>query len=171
MQTLLRALRLLTMVIWVGGLIFFAFVVAPVAFGTLPNTHDAGLVVGGTLRILHWIGLTSGAVFYLATGLLWLRAEVEARVWFSIEMVLAGVMMAITFYSQYHVLPAMDSDRARAGGVVAAAAADDAGRLDFERLHKLSERLEGTVLFCGLGMVFMLARESKWPEAGKIIRS
>ena len=56
MQTFLRALRLYAMVAWVGGLGFFAFVVAPVAFGSLPSAHEAGIVVGGTLRVLHWIG-------------------------------------------------------------------------------------------------------------------
>ena len=74
MQILLRALRLFAMVAWVGGLGFFAFVVAPVAFHSLPSAHEAGIVVGGTLRVLHWIGLVGGAIFYVATGLLWLRA-------------------------------------------------------------------------------------------------
>jgi hypothetical protein len=170
MQTFLRALRLYAMVAWVGGLIFFAFVLAPVAFHTLSSAHDAGLIVGGTLRILHSIGLIGGAVFYLATGILWLRAEVPARVGFAIEMVLTGLMMAVTFYSQYKILPAMDVDRALAGGVVDAAPTDNAGRLDFERLHVLSERLEGFALFCGLGAVFFLSRESQWPETGKIVR-
>jgi uncharacterized membrane protein len=170
MQTFLRALRLFAMVAWVGGLGFFAFVVAPVAFHSLPSAHDAGLVVGGSLRVLHWVGLVGGAVFYLATGVLWLRAEVMARVGFAVEMVLAGLMMAGTFYSQFKILPAMEVDRALAGGAVETASVDNAGRVDFERLHVLSERLEGFVLFCGLGVVFMLARESQYPEAGKIVR-
>ena len=80
MQTFLRALRLYAMVAWVGGLAFFALVVAPVAFGSLPSAHEAGIVVGGTLRALHWIGLIGGVVFCLATGWLWLGAEVPARI-------------------------------------------------------------------------------------------
>ena len=39
MQTFLRALRLYAMVAWVGGLTFFAFVVAPVAFGDTTRGH------------------------------------------------------------------------------------------------------------------------------------
>jgi hypothetical protein len=160
MQTLLRALRLFAMVAWVGGLGFFAFVVAPVAFHSLASAHEAGMVVGGTLRVLHWIGLVGGAVFYVATGLLWLQARVTARMEFAIEMILAGMMMATTYYSQFRVLPAMEVDRALAGGVVETAPAGNAGRVDFERLHILSERLEGFVFFCGLGVVFVLSRES-----------
>jgi hypothetical protein len=171
MQTLLRALRLFAMVAWVGGLGFFAFVVAPVAFHSLTSTHDAGLVVGGTLRVLHWIGLIGGGAFYVATGLLWLRAGVTERLRFAIEMILAGLMMAVTFYSQFRILPAMEIDRALAGGVIESAPLSNSGRVDFERLHTLSERLEGFVLFCGLGVVFVLSRESQEPETGKIVRS
>jgi Domain of unknown function (DUF4149) len=161
MQILLRALRLFAMVAWVGGLGFFAFVLAPVAFHSLPSAHEAGIVVGGTLRVLHWIGLLGGAIFYVATGLLWLRAGVTARVEFAIEMILAGMMMAGTFYSQFKILPAMEVDRALAGGAVETAPVGNAGRVDFERLHRLSERLEEFVFFCGLGVVFVLSRESQ----------
>jgi Domain of unknown function (DUF4149) len=161
MQTLLRALRLFAMVAWIGGIGFFAFVVAPVAFHSLPNAHEAGIVVGGTLRELHWIGLVGGSVFYLATGLLWLRAGVSARTEFAIEMALAGLMMAGTFYSQFRILPAMEEARTLAGGVVEAAAEGSTGRVEFERLHTLSERLEGFVFICGVGVVFILSRESR----------
>ena len=168
MQTVLRALRLYAMVAWVGGLIFFAFVVAPVAFHSLSSAHQAGLVVGGTLRVLHMIGLVGGAVFYAATALLWFRAEVPARVSFAIQLALAGVMLAVTAYSQFSILPAMEVDRALAGGDVEASPATNMGHLDFDRLHVLSERLEGLVLLCGLGVVYFLSRESQWPETGKI---
>jgi hypothetical protein len=170
MQTTLRALRLLAMVAWVGGLGFFAFVVAPVAFHSLANAHEAGLVVGGTLRELHWIGLVGGGLFCLATAWLWFWAEVPARVGFAIQLVLTFVMLGVTAYSQFSILPAMEVDRAAAGGEVETAPLENEGRVDFERLHALSERLEGLVLLCGLGVVFVLSRESQWPETGKIVR-
>ena len=170
MQTFLRALRLYAIVAWVGGLAFFAFVLAPMAFARLASAHDAGVVVGGTLRALHWIGLIGGAVFCLATVWLWLWAEVPARVGFAIEMALTVLMLAGTCYSQFRILPAMEADRTLAGGVIEEAPLDNAGRIDFERLHRSSERLEGFVLFCGLGVVFVLSRESQWPETGKIVR-
>ena len=168
MQTVLRALRLYAMVAWVGGLLFFAFVVAPVAFHSLTSAHEAGLVVGGTLRALHLIGLVGGGVFCAATSLLWFRAEVPARVSFAIQLALVAVMLAVTSYSQFQILPAMERDRMVAGGEVETASLENAGRVDFERLHVVSERMEGLVLFCGLGVVFFLSRESQWPETGKI---
>jgi hypothetical protein len=170
MQTFLRALRLYAMVAWVGGLTFFAFAVAPVAVHTLASVHETGMLVGGTLRVLHWIGLIGGSIFCLATGWLWLSAEVPARVGFVRQLVLTAVMLVVTAYSQFRLLPAMEVDRALAGGEIEKASPENAGRLDFERLHTLSERLEGLVLFCGLGVVFVLSRESQWPETGKIVK-
>jgi len=167
MQTLVRAVRLYAMVAWVGGLVFFAFVVAPVAFGTLASAHQAGLVVGGTLRVLHWVGLAGGAVFCLGTGWLWFRAEVPARVGFVRQLVLVAVMLVVTAYSQFRILPAMEVDRALAGGEIETSPLQNAGHVDFERLHRFSEKLEGIVLLCGLGVVFVLSRESQWPETGK----
>lgn len=168
MEKILRALRLLAMVAWVGGLAFFAFVLAPIAFQQLSSPHEAGLVVGGTLHVLHWIGLIGGGIFCIATALLWLRAEVPARAGFAAETALTLVMLAVTAYSQFSILPAMEQDRALAGGEIETAAMTDPARQDFERLHTLSERLEGLVFFCGLGVVLFLARESQWPETGKI---
>lgn len=167
-ERVLRSLRLLAMTAWVGGLAFFAFVVAPVAFGRLPSAHDAGLVVGGSLSILHWIGLVGGVLFCLATATLWFRAEVPARVGFAIEMVLAGIMLAGTAYSQFQILPSMERDRIAAGGAIETADISSPARIDFERLHVWSERLEGLVLLCGIGVMLVLARESQWPETGKI---
>ena len=68
-MSFLRFLMLLSLVAWIGGLIFFAFVLAPTAFQVLPNTHLAGNVVGRALGKLHWIAIVSGVVF-LASSLL-----------------------------------------------------------------------------------------------------
>jgi hypothetical protein len=156
------------MTAWVGGLTFFAFVVAPIAFGRLSSAHEAGLVVGGCLNVLHWIGLIGGVVFCVSTATLWFRAEVPARVGFALEMILSLLMLAVTAYSQFRILPAMEQDRIQAGGAIETADISSPARVDFEQLHVWSERLEGFVLLCGIGVILVLARESQWPETGKI---
>ena len=65
--------------------------------------------------------------FVLATALLWLRAEVPARVGFAIQLALTGVMLVVTAYSQFRILPAMEVDRALAGGEVETASLENAG--------------------------------------------
>ena len=143
--------RLLTLVVWVGGLIFFAFVLAPVAFDKLPNSREAGLVVGAALRVLHAMGLVAGVV-YLAASLG--ESRVGRRWWLGPALVVT--MMALTAASQWGILPRMEVDRAAAGGDVAVVAVQNPARVDFDRLHRLSERVEGGVLLLGLVAVGML---------------
>ncbi len=152
-----RFLRLLSLVLWIGGIAFFAFVVAPVAFGRLPSAHEAGLVVGGTVRVLHLLGLGCGAVFLIVT-FAGARRTAGRRV-LLVECALVAGMMLLTGYSQISVLPAMEAYRATAGGDIDAADTTDASRLQFERLHKLSERLEGAVLFGGIALLFAVASD------------
>ncbi len=146
------------LVVWVGGLIFFAFVLAPVAFRQLPNSHEAGLVVGASLRALHRMGLVAGVV-YLLTALMGGRGR---RWW--IGPALVAAMMVLTAGSQWGILPRMEVDRAAAGGDVAAADRRDPARVDFDRLHRLSERVEGSVLLLGLVAVVLLGLETDTTE-------
>ena len=66
-MSFLRFLMLLSLVVWIGGLVFFAFVLAPTAFQVLPNTHLAGNVVGRALGKLHWLAIFSGIVFLISS--------------------------------------------------------------------------------------------------------
>jgi len=159
MTIFFRVLRLLTMVVWVGGLVFFAFVLAPIAFHVLPSTHDAGTVVGATLRILNELGNACGFIFLFATIRSWLRADARGRKIYVTQMLLVVLMIAATMVVQVSIVPAMERDRIAAGGDVDAAAPDNSDRLDFERLHPLSEKVEGSALLLGLAVVVMMGFE------------
>jgi hypothetical protein len=159
MISFLRVVRLLTMVVWVGGLVFFAFVVAPVVFGVLPSKHEAGIVVAGTLGVLNRIGAICGPLFVTATGLLY-AAEPRGRRGLAIaEILLALGMMVATDYVQWSIVPRMERDRVAAGGDVDAAAPDNPARVDFERLHPISEKVEGAALLMGLAVVVLTGLE------------
>jgi hypothetical protein len=156
MAFFLRTLRLLTIVVWIGGLGFFAFVLAPVAFGVLPSTHEAGLVVGGALIVLNGIGQLCGGFFALATIILWSRARVQARTLLLTQLLLIVLMMAATAYVQVSIMPAMERDRIAAGGIIEAAPPGNPARADFDRLHARSEQAEGTVLALGFLEVMLM---------------
>src|SRR5262249_28717625 len=74
---ILRTFMLLTLVVWVGGIIFFAFVLAPTVFTVLPTTELAGNVVSRSLTVLHWMGIVSAVVF-LICSLLYNRTRFAA---------------------------------------------------------------------------------------------
>jgi len=159
MTVFIRALRLLAIVVWVGGLIFFAFVVAPAAFHVLPSTHEAGAVVGATLRVLNVIGHACGFIFLLATITSWFRSAPSGRKLLITEVLLVVLMIAATMYVQSSIVPAMERDRIAAGGDVDAAPKDNPARMDFERLHPLSEKVEGSALFLGIAVAILMAAE------------
>ena len=157
MTTLLRALRLLSIVVWVGGLIFFAFIEAPTAFKVMGTNRQFALLIDGSITSLNRLGHAAGFVFLIATLLLWLRSSARTRRLLLAQIVLVVLMIAVTIYVQHSIIPAMQRDRAAAGGDIASVPASNTARIDFDRLHALSEKFEGSALFLGLGVVLLMA--------------
>ena len=151
----LRFLMLLSLVVWIGGLVFFAFVLAPTAFQVLPNTHLAGNVVGRALGKLHWLAVFSGIVF-LISSLLYNRVTQGSPHLFAGRHVLIVVMLALTLFSQYWIIPHMDTLRATVSDF-AAVPLNDPARVQFDTLHAGSTRVEGAVLVLGLVAVYLTA--------------
>jgi len=154
-MSILRFLMLLSLVVWIGGLIFFAFVLAPTAFQVLPNTHLAGNVVGRALGKLHGLAVISGIVF-LITSLLYSRFTQGTAHVFAIRHLLIIVMLALTLLSQFWIIPRMDSLRASVGDF-ATVPLDNPARMQFDALHVWSTRVEGAVLVLGLVAVYLAA--------------
>lgn len=143
---------LVSLVVWIGGLIFFAFVLAPTAFQTLPDTHLAGNVVRTALVKLHWIAIFSGIVFLLSSLLYSRLADGTARV-FALRHVLICLMLALTLFSQFWIIPRMDTLRAQVGDF-ATVTIDNPARIEFDALHVWSTRVEGAALLLGLVVVY-----------------
>ena len=159
MQAWLRLLQLLTMVIWAGGLIFFAFVLAPTAFHTLPSVHLAGAVVGASLKVFDVLAMVAGAIFLASTAILFRGAPMRIRGRYEMEFLLAGVMLVGTAYIHWNIMPMMDADTARVGGDISTAAPDHPAKIHFDKLHVRSERVEGFVLLLSMGVLFLMSRE------------
>ena len=156
MKTVIRTLLLLALIVWLGAEIFFP-VVAAVTFTQLaPDTHAAGQIVGGLLRILHGMGLVCGlvlmALFALASAWGIFKPRIALA---SLGLVL--LMVALTAYSQYRIIPAMELDRAAAGGVIDAVPKENSARMDFDKLHNRSVNVEGVISVLGLAVVVLVA--------------
>jgi uncharacterized membrane protein len=160
-MTFLRFLILLSLVVWLGGLTFLAFVLAPTAFspGLLPTRHLAGAVVGRCLTALHWMGIISGVVF-LITSMIYSRLTIGTARPFAARQVLIMIMLLLTVISQFVISPKMHAIRAQAVEIDNLAP-DDPLRVEFNRLHVWSEKFEGAVLLLGLAALYMTARALK----------
>ncbi|MDE3200691.1 MAG: DUF4149 domain-containing protein [Acidobacteriota bacterium] len=156
MKTLLRTLLYLALIVWLGAEIFFP-VVAAITFGNLAgDTHSAGSIVGSLLRILHGMGLVSGivALALLALAPAWNIYKPRKVL---APMILIVLMLGLTAFSQYVIIPAMERDRVAAGGAIDLAEAQNPAVADFNKLHNRSEHVEMVILLLGIASVALVA--------------
>ncbi len=161
-MSFLRYLMLLSLVVWIGGLIFFAFVLAPTAFSVLPNTHLAGNLVGRSLNKLHWLAIISGVAFLICSLLYSYLAQGTANL-FAIRHVLICLMLALTLFSQFWIIPRMDTLRAQVADFAQVPLTSPL-RVQFDALHVWSTRVEGAVLLLGLVAVYLTASALSSPR-------
>jgi hypothetical protein len=154
-MSFLRFLMLLSLIVWLGGVIFFP-VVAQTAFTVLPTRPLAGLVVRRSLGILHWMGIVSALVF-LASSLLYSRFSKGTVNGFAARNVLVCLMLALTLISQFAIIPRMDTLRTSLGEIDSAPA-DSPARVEFDALHHWSTRIESGVLLLGLAVAYLASR-------------
>lgn len=153
MSLLFRVLRSVALAVWFGGLVFFIVGVAAVAFKTF-DPHTAGAMVRGSLLALHRIGLYAGAVYLLFTLAL-LASQRDSHPARAVELALVVAMITLTAYSQLSVIPRMETDRLTLGGDVTKVPENVPARQHFERLHRLSVRLESAVLIEALVLIIL----------------
>ena len=152
MTSLLRYLMMLSLAVWLGGIVFFGAVMAPALFSILPKRELAGAVVTRTLGGLHWIGIIA-AVLFLACSFLATRTVAGRD-----GLVIA--MLALTLVSQFGVSRRMQVLRADMMEIDAVAPTDPR-RVEFNRLHRISTGLEQAVLVMGLVVLWTVAREPR----------
>jgi uncharacterized membrane protein len=149
-MSFLRFLMLLSLVVWLGGIVFLAFVLAPTVFspGLLPTRQMAGSIVGRSLDLLHYMGMVSAIVF-LITSMLYNRMALGSTRPLAARHLLIVLMLLLTLISQFAITPKMHAIRAESG-VIDNLPLDNSRRMEFDRLHEWSERFEGAVLLLGL---------------------
>jgi hypothetical protein len=149
---------LLSLVVWLGGLMFFAFVLAPTVFspGLLPTRQLAGSIVGRSLALLHYVAIGSGVAF-LCASMLYNRMTAGSARPLAARHLLIVLMLLLTLISQFAITPKMHALRANAG-IIDNLSLDDPQRKEFDRLHGWSEKFEEAVLLLGLVALYTTAQ-------------
>ena len=156
-MTALRTLMLLALIVWIGGIIFFVAVLAPVVFsGILPTRELAGNVVNPSLTRLHWMGLISGLIFLNCSIFYNLSKYTRPKIFAPLH-ILVVLMLVLTAVSQFGIAPKMHVLRAEMG-TIDNLPQNDARRVEFNHLHDRSTQLEGAVLLMGLLVVVLTAK-------------
>ena len=147
-STLINFIYLLSLVCWIGSIIFFSFFVAPVVFKTLER-DKAGEVVSIIFPRYYMIGYVSG-VLVLMTLLLNGPAGLKWCAW--------GVMIVGTAYAGLIVNPKAKTLKEQLKDYPEAEKSTLEVR--FKNLHSLSVKLNGAVLFSGLWLLWLSATKT-----------
>ena len=153
MTNILRFVQVFALGTWVGSIIYLSFVVAPGAFGVLQSRDQAGLMVGYSLARLHYLGVIA-AVLYLLVGLL---LAPSLKTFLQPAMIGVVLMLALTLVSQAWVTPRLVELRTEMVSVDATPK-DNPLRVEFDRLHQTSVRIEVAVLLIGIAALFLTVR-------------
>ena len=141
---------LLSLVCWLGGMVFFSALVAPLVFKVLPMA-EAGKLQAALFPRYYLLGYICGAIaVVLAIFLCATRAQ---RMWWAIAALALVVALGLTVYAGAVVRPRVDAIRT----VTEEANPDPARRAEFDRLHHLSVMLNGGVMLLDLAALFVSA--------------
>jgi uncharacterized membrane protein len=159
----LRFVALLTLVIWVGGLLALGAIAAPSIFDVLAVTQPdhgrllAGALFGEMLRRFHLVSYAAGGLL-LATLLL-RRVLGPAPRRFGWRAGIAALMLAASGYSGFVVAERIAKLQREIGVAPSTLPEGDARRVAFGKLHGLSTALELVPLLGGLMLIFWEIRE------------
>ena len=146
-STLINFIYLLSLVCWVGSIIFFSFFVAPVVFKTLER-EKAGELVGIIFPRYYMIGYVCGVLVLVA--LLLTGPETAGLKWCA-----WGIMMLGTVCAGLAVNPKASILKEKLKDAPETEKPDLEAR--FKTLHSLSVKLNATVLFAGLWLLWLTA--------------
>jgi len=162
-MVLLRYLYVVALVLWVGGLITAGALVAPSVFGVLQAWNEtqgrelAGQVFGEVLLRLTWLSYAMGGIMFIT---LTLHRLLGARpVKYGIRVGIMAVMLLLMMYIGFYLLPGVDAIQSAVQGPMSALPETDPRRIEFDRLHGLSNILFSLTALGGLALCFWESRE------------
>jgi uncharacterized membrane protein len=151
----LRYVYVLALVVWLGGMAALGAIVAPATFQVLQaSAPDIGRALAGELfgRILarfHYVAYACGGIMLISmTAIAVLGPRPRAT------------MLLIALYSGFIVLTTIDAIQLEVGRLPSLLPADDARRIRFDELHRLSTRLMFANIGGALALLFWEARDN-----------
>lgn len=160
----LNDVRLLLIALWLGGAVFFSFVVAPSAFAVLPTHELAGAVVTRTIAVVNVGGFVVGLLL-LATALLG-REAARRRAARLVEVISLAVLAVACGVGHWVVAARMIALRAAWGRPIDRVPPDDPARVAFDSLHNYSVGLMCAAIVAGIVAMLLVARRGRNFRAG-----
>ncbi len=146
MTTFAQFLYLLSLVMWIGAIIFFSFFTAPVVFKQLER-QQAGELISAIFPRYYKLQYVCGGLMLISLFIL--QGNSMNPNWLFLT-----IMLGCSLYAGQVVNPEARQIKEKirdAGGT------DDALEARFKSLHSMSVKLNSTVLVMGLGMLWITA--------------
>lgn len=152
MLNVLRFILLISMVVWIGMLIFFTFFVAPSIFKVLPRELASDLV--GEIFPKYWmIGYAAGVLSLLSL----IAISLIEKAFPAARISLVALMTAMTFYSGLIV-----GEKARMMSAEIRNIQDpvkkEEMRARFKKIHAESAAINLAVMASGITVIFFMSR-------------
>ena len=150
---LVTTLYLLSLVVWIGGIIFFSLVAAPSIFKVLPPEY-AGKAVTAIFPKYYPVGIISGLVAFASL----IFSAARTSQWPILKILLVLSMITLTVYSSLVTHPKV---RALKEEIEIATGKTDVVELkkEFDRVHRASVINNVIVLLLGIILIFATARQ------------
>ena len=162
-MVVLRYLYVVALVLWVGGLVVAGAIVAPSIFGVLEAWHAtegrvlAGRVFGEVLIRLTWLSYVMGGVMFITLTLHRLLGARPLR--YGVRVGIMAVMLLLMMVTGFYLIPGVSAIQSQVQGPVALLPDADPRRLEFNRLHGLSNLLVSITAMAGLVLCWWETRE------------
>ena len=159
----LRYLYVLALAAWLGGMAVLGAIVAPTTFQVLQAAAPvngralAGELFGTVLARFHYLAYAAGAV--LLVTLIVMRVLGPRPKAFGFRALLVLGMLVVALYSGIVILGTIDAIQLDAGGLPSLLPADDARRIRFDELHRMSTRLMMVNIVGTLVLLYWETRE------------
>lgn len=144
---------LMGLIIWLGGLIFSIFILAPSVFGTISDRRLAGDVVAKNLDIMRSINLAVVPITFVSSVLIYEMYKMPTFI-NNVQSLVLLLMVLIFLYGTFVVTPSIK--RARAALREPQSDMDEQKKLAarFSNLHRTSLNVATGQLVLGVFVVF-----------------
>ena len=137
--------------VWIGALVGFAFIFAPIAFRTIPDIDLFTKVTTRVLGALATLGYVCGSLAVMVT--VWRAIRSSAPRLDLIRTCFVVLMLALVAYQARTIVPEMETTSASFHVPITSITKSDPRRVRYDALHHRSSVVYGAVLLLGFATI------------------